>query len=298
MTDEDLKLFLDVAEQLSFAAVSEARDVAPSSISRPIARLERELGARLFERTTRRMTLTEAGALFRDRARLIVDEMEAAKSALYDRTAVPGGHLRMTASVAFGERLIAPLMAEFGQLYPGVSVEMIFTDANLDLIAESVDLGVRLAPRPSENLIMTRLMTTRYRVVASPRYVSSSEPLGSPEALADHDCLRLNFEPYLSDWHFRDQSGETRTVSVKGSILSSSALALRAAALTGAGPALLADWMVREDLARGDLVDLFEDFECSAGDFDTAAWLLFPSRSYLPTKTRVMIDFLKARVAR
>ena len=298
MNLSDLKLFLEVTDQLSFASVADRHGVSVSSISRPIARLEAHLGARLFERTTRRMSLTEAGTLFLKRARLIVDEMEAAQQSIGDLVEEPSGHLRMTSSVAFGECVLSPLIADFRRTAPGISLELVLTDSNLDLISEGIDLAVRLAARPSDDLIATRLMTTRYHVVASPAYLHAQGHPVAPTELSKHTCLRLNFEPWKSTWKFRSpQSTETK-VSVSGPFFSSSPLALKSAALGGSGIALLADWLVAEDLKAGRLTNLFADYACAGTDFDTAAWLLFPSRSYMPVKTRTMIDFLKQRLSR
>lgn len=291
-----LRLFLDVAHRLSFAAAAEARGVNPSSVSRAIAQLEDALGARLLQRSTRRMTLTEDGARFAAKAQAVIDAFDEAQDALRATTSRPSGRLRLTASSAFGEIRLAPLIPEFQRLYPDISLELLFTDANLDLVAEGVDLALRLAPRIEGDVIASRLMHTRYRVCASPEYLAAAPALARPEDLSDHRCVLFTLPAYRTAWRFRDQEGVEREVPVAGDLAVSSALSLRTAVLQGAGPALLADWLISQDLAAGRLVDLFPDHEAAATEFDTAAWLVYPSRAYLPRKTRATIDFLRSRL--
>ena len=298
METENLTLFLDVAQRLSFTAVAEARGLNPSSVSRAIGQVERELGVRLFERSTRRMSLTEAGEAFRLRASGILDEFEQAREQARGLVARPMGRLRLTASTAFGERMIVPLVPRFRAAYPEVALDLILTDARLDLIEEGIDLAVRLGTGVGGDGIVSRLLTTRYRVCASPDYLEIAPPLHRPEDLAVHACLLFTLPTFRTEWSFRSRGAVAGTedplrVPIRGDIAVSSALSLRTCVLQGGGPALLADWLIRDDLAAGGLVDLFPDYEVTATDFDTAAWLLYPSRAFLPQKTRVMIDFLR-----
>ena len=302
MDIEALRLFTEVAHRLSFAAVAEARGLNPSSVSRAIGQLEDELGLRLFQRTTRRMALTEAGALFHRRVMELVDDFDQARDQARAAQAAPRGVLRLTASVAFGERMIVPLLPAFRAAYPEVKLELLLTDANLDLVSAGVDLAVRLAARIEGDVIATRLMTTRYRVCASPDYLAREAAPRRPQDLEQHRCVLFTLPAFRTAWRFRPgrregKGAETEiTVPIDGDIALSSALSLRSTVLQGAGPALLADWLIQTDLAARRLVDLFPEHEVTATDFDTAAWLLYPSRSYLPQKVRVTIDFLKARL--
>lgn len=303
MDIDALRLFTEVAHRLSFAAVAEARGLNPSSVSRAIGQLEDELGLRLFQRTTRRMALTEAGALFHRRVMELVDDFDQARDQARAVQAAPRGVLRLTASVAFGERMIVPLLPAFRAAYPEVKLELLLTDANVDLVSAGVDLAVRLAAQIEGDVIATRLLTTRYRVCASPDYLAAMAPPRRPQDLEQHRCVLFTLPAFRAAWRFRPNHRGAKgakaeiTVPVDGDIALSSALSLRSTVLQGAGPALLADWLIQEDLAAGRLVDLLPDHEVTATDFDTAAWLLYPSRSYLPQKVRVAIDFLKARLA-
>jgi DNA-binding transcriptional LysR family regulator len=298
MEMQSLDLFVAVARRLSFAAVAKDRGIDPSSVSRTIGDLEAELGLRLFQRTTRTMTLTEAGEVYLARIEPLVDEIAGARDVAAQVIGKPRGTLRISASVTFGQRRIVPLLSAFRALYPDLKVDCLFTDANVDLVADRIDLAVRLAPSVEGDLIAAKLMDTRYRAVASPGYLASHAPLVTPADLAYHRVLLFNLRAYRSRWLFREPSGDIETVPIEGDITLSPAGSLHDAALLGLGPALLPDWLVDESIADGSLVDLFPDRTATATTFDTAAWLVYPSRAYLPGKVRAMADFLKGQLAR
>lgn len=293
-----LELFVAVAHRLSFAAVAKERGIDPSSVSRAIADLEAELGLRLFQRTTRTMTLTEAGAVYFARIEPLVDEIAGARDAAAQMVGKPRGTLRITASVTFGQARIVPLLGAFKALYPDLDVECLFTDANVDLVAERIDLAIRLAPFIDGDLIAAKLMDTRYRVVASPGYLAAHPAPRRPADLADHRVLLFNLRAYRSRWLFRNASGEVESVPIDGDITLAPASALLEGAVAGLGPALLPDWLVDAAIADGRLIDLFPGHQGTATSFDTAAWLVYPSRAYLPGKVRAMADFLRERFSR
>lgn len=295
---DELKLFAAVAQLGSFAAVAKRRNVDPSSISRTIAHLEAELGVRLFQRTTRRMSITEAGDLYLSRVLPLIEEMEKVQAEAAGVQATPTGTLRLTASVTFGQTQIAPHLAEFHRRYPELRVECLFNDTNLDLIADRIDLAIRLAPALEGNVVAAKLMDTRYRVVASPQYLKNTPAINIPADLSEHRCLLFNLRNYQSSWLFRSHQGEIAEIAIDGDITLSPAGALRDAAVAGLGPALLPDWLVDEDLKSAKLIDLFPRYAVTATSFDTAAWIVYPSRAFLPAKVRVMIDFLRERYSR
>ena len=288
----DLTCFADVAREGSFAAVARKRGLDPSIISRTIASLEGELGFRLFDRTTRRLNLTEAGSIYLERSQTLTAELEAAREEAGDALTRPSGLLRITASAAFGTHWLTPRLRTFMDAYPDITVEALLTDAVVDIAAERIDLAMRLAVRPDGELVATKLMDTRYHVVASPDYVGREGPLQQPGDLAARQCLLLTLPGYRSRWSFR-RGGVSEDVPVAGRLAISSPAAIRSATLDGMGPALLADWMVQEDLRQGTLIALLPDWEATAAAFETAAWLLYPSRGYVPAKVRALIDFLR-----
>lgn len=288
---QSLDLFLHVARQRSFAAVARDRGLDPTSVSRAIAALEARLGVRLFERTTRAMVLTPAGELYLARLPSLVEDLERLADEARSMRTDPVGTLRLTASVAFGEHCLAPLLPAFRRAFPRLRLEFVLTDANLDLVADRIDLAIRLGPGHRGDVESVRLFDTRYRVVASPEHVRE-HPLERPSDLTGRSCLLLALPAFRSRWIFRDAVG-TQEIPVSGDIIASNVLMLRAAALRGMGPALLAGWLIEPDLKEGRLIDLFPDHDVTATGFETAAWLLYPSRDYLPQKTRRVAAFLK-----
>ena len=288
-----LRLFADVAQAGSFAAVARRRGVDPSIVSRQIKGVETALGFRLFDRNTRRLNLTEAGRLYLERVRGLLEELDAARQEATDVMSQPSGRLRITASTAFGERWLMPRMPEFAARYPGITLDLLLTDNVVDIAQDGIDLAIRLTPQPVGALVARKLMDTRYHVVASPDYLDRVGALSAPGGLRDRDCLLLPLPGYRSQWRFR-RDGVVTEVSVQGRITVSNALALHRAARDGMGPALLAGWIVEDDLKSGRLVDCLLGWEVSAADFDTAAWLVYPSREYVPGKLRAMIDRINA----
>jgi DNA-binding transcriptional LysR family regulator len=295
MKTEDLDLLVAVARRGSFAAVAKERDLDPSSVSRTIADLEEELGIRLFQRTTRKLSLTEAGDLYLQQIEPLVHEFERARDVAASTTGSPRGLLRMTTSETFGHVRIVPLLKDFHERYPDLKLECLFTDPNLDLVADRIDLAVRLGPTVEGNLIAAKLMDTHYRVVASPDYLREM-PLVVPQDLSRQRVLLFNIRAFRSRWIFRDAADVETEVPIDGDVTLSPAGSLRTAALHGMGPALLPNWLVDDDIARGALVNCFPTHRVTATTFNTGAWLVYPSRSYLPNKVRVMIDFLREKL--
>ncbi len=293
MDIENLRLLIEVARQGSFAAVARSRDTEPSSVSRAIAALEDELGVRLLQRTTRRMSLTEAGEQYLSRIEPLVNDLDRAHEEVRSTSATPTGTLRLTASVAFGQTCLGPLLPQFRQSFPQLKLELLLTDANLDLVCERVDLAIRLGPKTAADVTYVKLFDTRYRVCASPAYRAGAKLLREPDDLRAHRCLLSTLPDFRSRWLFRNSDGIVSEVSVDGDLVISNPLTLRDCAVAGLGPALLANWLVDKDIAEGRLVELFPEYRVSATNLETAAWLLYPSRAYLPHKVRVAVEFLK-----
>lgn len=285
---DGLRVALRVAEAGGFSPVAREMGVSPSTVSRTVAAVEDRLGLRLFQRSSRALSPTAEGATYLARVAPLVEQLEEARHAVRAGRVRAVGLLRLTASVAYGTTRLVPLLPVLREAAPGLEVELILTDATLDLVADGIDLAVRLAPAPEGALVSARLHDTRYRVVAAPGVAGPARP----EALADRDVLRGTLPGHRDAWTFR-RDGADVTVPVRGPVAISNPLALREAARRGLGPALLADWLIEADLADGRLVDLFPDHAVTATRFGTAAWLLYPSRTYLPAKVRVAIDLLR-----
>jgi DNA-binding transcriptional LysR family regulator len=293
MDVSNLQVFVEVMRAGSFAAVARVRDVDPSAISRAVASLEQELGARLFQRTTRRLTPTEAGSAYFERVAGAVDEVIHASEAVAEVGSQPTGLLRVTASASFGQLRIVPLLPKFAGLYPQLAVELLLVDAVLDLVTERIDLAVRLAPLRNSTLVAERLMPVTFHVCASPAYLKKMGRPRSPYEVAEHNCLLFPVPGSRSRWKFKGANGKMIEVAVSGRTLIANSLALRQCALAGMGLAVLPNWLVDEQLRDGSLVSVFPNVQVAATEFSTAAWLVHPSRTHVPLKVRAMIDFLR-----
>lgn len=300
---QQLRTFVAVVSQGSFAAAARQLDVAPSAATRAVAALEQALGARLLHRTTRRLALTEAGALYFEQVRALLGSLDRANEEARASTATVRGNVRLTCSVAYGHAVIVPLLPALHAQQQDLQIELILSDAVLDLAEERIDLAVRLGASVAPTLVGLQLAHVRYHVVASPHYLAQHGRPRTPSELAQCDCLRFALQGFRTQWRFREMpsaggAGPVQTVDVQGWLVLSTALALHRAALDGLGPALLPDWLVGADIASGALLDLFPQHEASGGAFDSAVWLLYPARDYLPRRVRVVADFLKTQLGR
>ena len=290
-----LRAFVEVIRRRSFTSVARAHDVAPSSISRTIAGLESELGIRLFHRTTRNLSPTEAALAYFDRVEPIVAELEKAAEVAADSSETPRGILRVTAVGAFAEMNLVPLLPEFSRRFPALRLELILTDRILDLVEERIDLAIRLGRLAESSLIAHRLCDTIFVVCASPEYLRTRGRPKSPPDLERHDCLRYPVPGYSARWRFRTPDGEPFEVPIHGRIVANDVGVLVRSATAGMGIVLLPRWLMAEEIRKGNLVELFPKYSATASEFDLAAWMLYPSRSYLPQKVRVFADFLKEK---
>lgn len=292
-----LEIFVEVMRQGSFAAVARERNIDPSSVSRTIAALESEIGVRLFQRTTRQLAPTEAGITYFQRVEPLVEEMQQAIIAAKDISGQPKGTLRVTASVSFGLKCIVPLLPKFEAMYPELTVELLLTDAVVDLFAERIDVAVRLGQLADSTFIAQQLMRTRYWVCASPDYLQQWGQPQTPSDVEQHNCLLFPLAGFRTRWTFKDKDGDLKEISVRGRTIISNALALQQCARAGMGLALLPHWLIDEDVDTNKLVNLFPHYQVTATDFNTAAWLVYPSRAYIPLKVRVFAEELKKHIS-
>lgn len=264
-----------------------------------IQSLEDELGVRLFQRTTRRLTLTEAGKRYLESIEPLTEGIEAARQVVLDDTHQARGLMRVTTSVSFGQQCLLPLLPILTARHPDLQLDLVLTDSLMDLVVDRVDLAIRIGPRSppvvTPGLVASQLMPVRYRVCVSPAYLKH-HLLRVPKDLAAVDCVLFPWPGFRTCWKFRERRGGITEVPVKGRVVISAAIGVRACALRGMGPALLPEWLVQADLKSGLLQDPFPRHVVTASDFNTAVWLLYPSRAYLPHKVRVLIDFLREHV--
>lgn len=290
---EALQIFVAVVRRGSFSAVAAERGVAPSSISRTIESLERQLGVRLFQRTTRRVSSTEAGAAYFERIEPVVEEMERARVAVADLSANPRGTLRLTASVSFGLTCVSPLLARFGELHPDLQVDLLLTDAVIDLTAERIDLALRHGPLEDSSLVARKILPVTYSLCASLSYVQRHGRPKTPADLKAHRCLAFSSAAFRTRWLLRRRRAAAEEISIRPRLVINNGIALKRCALDGGGIVLLSDWLIGDELRRGELVRLLTNYEASPSNFETAIWLIYPSRAYVPRKVTAFVDFIE-----
>lgn len=295
MDTEALRVFLEVMQRGSFAAVARERGVAPSSISRTVAALEDELGLRLFQRTTRRLSPTEAGIVYFERVEPLMDGLEQAHHQAADLGEQPRGTLRVTAPISFAQQALVPLLPALLERHPQLEVDLQLTDAVVDLVAERIDVAVRLGRPVDSELVARRLTTFDFVVCAAPRYLEHHGRPRRPRDLERHECLIFTMGGPRSCWRLR-RHDRTVEVRVRGRCALSNAMAVRRCATAGMGIALLPRWLVADALRSGALVELLPRYEATATDFEPGVWLLYPSRRYLPLKVRTFVAFMEAQV--
>lgn len=287
-----LKMFVETVDANGFSAAARRLDLATSSVTRAMDGLEQSLGAVLLNRSTRSVTVTEAGAAYYQRARRILDAVEEADALIADRGDEPVGQLRISLPVAFGRRCIAPHLGMLMERHPRLELDVTLTDDIVDLLGERIDVSIRLGQAAAyDSLVARQIGTFRRRVVATPEYLVRHGAPARPLELVDHRCLRFSFGARDQVWTFR-LDDEAEVVPIRGPLRSNNIDVLRDAVLSGAGIGLLPDWLVDDDIEAGTLLPLFDQW--SVNPDQTSAVI---SALYLPTqrgsrRIRAFLDFL------
>ena len=289
-----MRLFTEVVDGGSFSAAARQLGMAPSSVARGIGALEDELGVRLLNRTTRKLSLTEAGRLYHERSKRILVEVDDAQLSVTQLEAEPRGTLRLSMPVAFGRLHIAPALPEFLASYPAVQIDCSLTDAFVDLVEEGVDLAIRIGDLQDSSLIARRLAANARVICGSPGYFERAGTPRTPQELGGHNCLVYKRQSNRATWRLRDRE-RTYEIDVRGSLWANNADALHTAALAGVGLAILPTWMVGADLRRGALQVAFAEYQVSPGALDTSIYAVFPYARHLSPKVRALVDFLVKR---
>jgi DNA-binding transcriptional LysR family regulator len=285
-----MAVFAKVVESASFAAAARHFDMSPAMVSKHVSTLEERLGVRLLNRTTRRVSATEVGQDYYERSLRILSDLDDADRAAGNLQTAPRGLLRVTTSVSFGARQLAPLVAEYLAVYPDVSIELSLHDHYVDLLQERVDLAIRLGTLSDSSLIARKLCAVEMILCASPGYLRASGTPQTPRDLIKHNCLT---HPASRAWTFSDSDGKDEVVRISGRLSANAGDALLALMIKDAGIALAPDYLVGDDLTAGRLVRLLPDYTTR----DTPVYAVYPHSHYLSAKTRTFIDFLASRLA-
>ena len=284
---QEMRVFAGVVDAGSFVGASEALDMSKPAVSRYVADLEGRLGVRLLHRTTRKLSLTDEGAVFYERCKTLLADMDEAEAEITSRSGQATGQLKVNVPVTFGVLHLAPLWAEFMGRHPQVTLDVTLSDRVVDLVEEGYDLAVRIARLPSSSLISRRLASTRMILCASPGYLRAH---GAPEALpqiAAHAVLSYSLLATGDTWEFEGPHGPV-SIEVSPRMRTNSGDTCRAAALSDGGLVLQPSFLVGPDLKSGTLVEVLPGYRASA----LGIYAVYPSRKHVSPKVRMLIDFL------
>jgi DNA-binding transcriptional LysR family regulator len=285
----DMALFVEVARSRSFRRAADATGVPNSTLSRRIGALEKAIGLRLLHRTTRKVELTEAGQIYYERCRRIVEEARLAHEQLGEILAQPSGVLRASLPVDFATIYMAPLVAEFAHRYPGIAFDFDLTPRRVDLVAEPYDVAIRMGELTDSNLIARLLARLSVQIYASPRYLTLAGEPAHPSDLPQHECVGF---PRAGRWVLR-RGAETIEIDVGGRFLVNSIGMIRRLATLDLGVVLLPEEIAAEDVAAGRLRRILPQWQGNS----TPVYALTETR-LLPAKTQCFIEFLQERLGR
>ena len=291
---EGLAIFAKVAELRSFAGASAELGLSKPTVSKAISRLEARLGTRLFNRTSRRLALTDAGQQLLERATRMLSEAEAAESEARAQSQAPRGRVRLAVPMSFGLREIAPALPEFFAHYPQVSVDLHLSDETVDLIGEGFDMALRIAALPDSSLLARRLCAVPRALVASPAYLKAHGTPKHPRELSDHVCLGYAYLPAPDVWRFRNGRARKSSVRPSGPLRANNADALMPALLAGFGLAVQPEFLIRDELANGKLIAVMTEWSLP----EIALHLVLPPGGPRPARVEALAEFLRKRFAR
>jgi len=284
---EGLAMFAKVAEERSFAGAARTLGVSVATVSRAVARLEERLGARLLNRTSRQLALTEFGRTIADSALRIYREAEEAEGAAREMSARPRGLVRLAVPMSFGLRWVAPLMPAFFREYPDVAVDLHLSDATVDLVGQGFDAALRIAVLPDSSLVARRLCPVAQVVVASPEYLQTRGVPRHPSELADHPCLGYAYRARSDVWRFTNAAGEEVVIKPEGPLRVTNSDALLPTVLAGLAIAEFPEFIAADHVRAGQLVPILEDWQLARGGL----YFVTPSARTRPAKVEALSDF-------
>jgi DNA-binding transcriptional LysR family regulator len=291
---EGLAIFAKVVELRSFAAAAAELALSKATVSKAVSRLEQRLGARLFNRTSRRLALTDAGQKLAARAARLLADGEAVENEALAQSVAPRGLVRLAVPMTFGVRAVAPILPEFLAAYPDVSIDLHLSDAMVDMIGEGFDAGLRIASLPDSSLIARRLCAMPRYTVASPDYLKRHGRPTHPMHLAQHRCLGYAYLSTLDVWHYSNAKGEQASIRPAGPLRVNNGEALMPALLAGLGIADLPDFIVGDAIASGEVEVILKGWKQTEG----AVHLVMPPGGPRPARVEVLADFLARHFAK
>ena len=291
---EGLAIFAKVVELRSFAAAAGELALSKATVSKAVGRIEKRLGARLFNRTSRRLALTDAGQKLSARAGRLLADGEAAENEALAQSVSPRGLVRLAVPMTFGVKSVAPILPEFLQAYPDVSIDLHLSDAMVDLIGEGFDAGLRIARLPDSSLIARRLCGVARYTVAAPAYLKRHGKPTHPMQLAQHKCFGYAYMITPDVWHYSNAAGEQASVRPAGQLRVNNGEALLPAVIAGLGIADLPDFIVNDAIEAGEIEVILKGWKQAEG----AVHLVTPPGGPRPARVEVLADFLATHFAK
>lgn len=284
----EIRSFIEVVEAGSFVGAADVTGLSKQAVSRHVVELERRLGLRLLNRTTRRLSLTTEGEAYFRRVSELVDELDGLEQELSSGRAEPIGRLRVAAPLTFGILRLAPLWGPFLERYPKVSLAVDLNDRVVDLVEEGYDLAIRIMNLPSSQLVGRKLAATRLVLCASPDYLKLHGTPTTPDELQHHQAILYSYLKTGNEWELTGPDGKASRVRLRSRFHTNSGDTCRAAALAHQGIVYQPEFLVAADLEEGRLIELLPEFR----GLDVDIHAVYPSREYLPMKTRRLVDYL------
>jgi len=291
---EALAIFAKVVELRSFAAAATELALSKATVSKAVSRLEERLGARLFNRTSRRLALTDAGHKVAERAARLLADGEALETEALAQSVAPRGLVRLAVPMTFGVNVVAPLLSDFLKSYPDVSIDLHLSDATVDLIGEGFDLGLRIARLPDSSLIARRLCAMPRYTVAAPAYLKTHGRPTHPMHLAAHKCFGYTYLSTPGIWHYTNAAGEQASVRPAGQLRVNNGEALLPAVLAGLGIADLPEFIAGDAIASGKVEVILKGWKQPEG----AVHLVMPPGGPRPQRVEALAEFLIRQFAK
>lgn len=286
-----MQIFARVAELNSFSAVAQQMGVARSVVTRQVAALEEHLGVKLMARSTRRLTLTSAGAAYLEKCRVILNLVEAAETGVAEQRHAARGHIRVSLPLSYGLKRMVPLLLDFARTYPEVSLDMDYTDRRVNLIEEGVDLAIRITGRLGPNEVARKLGVIRMHTFASPDYLARFGRPRHPSELAQHECLGYTMGGAPGSWTYRVDGGWVN-FPLQARISASNGDALSEAAAQGLGITTQPDFVAAPFLESGRVQTILEEFDMP----ELGIYAMLPGNRQVPHRVRVLMDFIASKV--
>lgn len=289
---QEMQTFCAVVDAGSFVKAADALQMSKPAVSRYVADLETRLGVRLLHRTTRRLSLTEEGAVFNTRCRELLSALEEAEAEVSSRSGAARGLLRVNVPVSFGIRTLASLWDGFHELHPQVRLEVELSDRVVDVVEEGYDLAIRIATLPSSSLISKRLAGTRIVLCASPQYLKTYGQPSNPTDLAEHKVIGYSYWLGGDSWAFDGPEGPAN-VKIHPWMSTNNGDTCRAVALAHQGIILQPTFLVGDDLASGRLVEILPEYR----SIELGIYAVYPTRKHVAPKVRALVNFLEQQLS-